>query len=60
MAECVAQPRSTHDAPREVLGERFARVRVDSERLCAPLAIEDHGVQSMADVSPPNSRWSRA
>jgi hypothetical protein len=34
------------------------RVRQLSEALCQPLEIEDYGVQSMADVSPP--KWHLA
>jgi ergothioneine biosynthesis protein EgtB len=40
------------------LQEAFAQVRHLSETLCSPLAIEDYGVQSMADVSPP--KWHLA
>ncbi len=36
----------------------YARVRNDSETLCTPLAIEDYGVQSMDEVSPP--KWHLA
>ncbi|CAD5108736.1 ergothioneine biosynthesis protein EgtB [Zestomonas carbonaria] len=38
--------------------ERLRRVRAVSERLCAPLAVEDHVIQSMPDVSPP--KWHLA
>ncbi|MBS7663740.1 ergothioneine biosynthesis protein EgtB [Pseudomonas lalucatii] len=40
------------------LGARYRQVRAQSERLCQPLALEDYGVQSMADVSPP--KWHLA
>jgi ergothioneine biosynthesis protein EgtB len=40
------------------LGERFREIRSQSERLCAPLAVEDYVVQSMPDVSPP--KWHLA
>jgi ergothioneine biosynthesis protein EgtB len=40
------------------LQARYARVRNDSETLCTPLAIEDYGVQSMDEVSPP--KWHLA
>lgn len=36
----------------------FTRVRNASERLCAPLAIEDFGIQPMDDASPP--KWHLA
>jgi len=42
----------------ETLPAYYARVRQDSERLCAPLATEDYGVQSMAETSPP--KWHLA
>ena len=42
----------------EALGERFAQVRAETERLAAPLSPEDQTVQSMADVSP--TKWHRA
>lgn len=40
------------------LYQEFAQVRADSEALCAPLAIEDYGIQTMVDVSPP--KWHLA
>ena len=36
---------------RSRLQTRFLNVRRQSEALCAPLAVEDFGVQSMPDVS---------
>lgn len=36
----------------------YQRVRKASERICEPLMIEDYGVQTMPDVSPP--RWQLA
>lgn len=36
----------------------YQRVRKASERICEPLMIEDYGVQTMPDVSPP--RWHLA
>lgn len=38
--------------------ENYRTVRADSEALCAPLAIEDYGVQAMPDASPP--KWHLA
>jgi ergothioneine biosynthesis protein EgtB len=38
--------------------DQFTQVRLLSEQLCAPLAIEDYVAQSMADVSPP--KWHLA
>ncbi len=40
---------------RSELLEYFGRVRKTSEAICAPLEIEDHVPQPMADVSPP--KW---
>lgn len=37
---------------------RFTEVRARSEALCAPLAVEDHVVQPVVDVSPP--KWHLA
>lgn len=38
--------------------EQYHAVREQTERLCAPLAIEDYVVQAMADVSP--AKWHLA
>jgi ergothioneine biosynthesis protein EgtB len=46
---------------RDDLGElalRFAETRARSTALCAPLAVEDHVVQPVVDVSPP--KWHLA
>lgn len=40
------------------LAEQYRQVRQFSETLCAPLAIEDYGIQSMPDVSP--AKWHLA
>ena len=40
------------------LAAYFHRVRQDSESLCAPLEIEDYGIQTMPEVSPP--KWHLA
>lgn len=37
------------------LAQRYAAVRARTEALCAPLAVEDHVPQPVADVSPP--KW---
>lgn len=36
----------------------YSRVRGDSEGICRPLAIEDYGMQTIVDVSPP--KWHLA
>ena len=43
---------------RDTVWERFQAVRGETERLVAPLAIEDYVVQTMPDVSPP--KWHLA
>jgi ergothioneine biosynthesis protein EgtB len=40
------------------LAERYRAIRSFSEDLCAPLAVEDYGVQSMPDASP--AKWHLA
>ncbi|MDH5444253.1 MAG: ergothioneine biosynthesis protein EgtB [Gammaproteobacteria bacterium] len=40
------------------LNADFLRVREDSESICRPLEIEDYGMQTIADVSPP--KWHLA
>jgi ergothioneine biosynthesis protein EgtB len=40
------------------LSERYADVRQTSMRLCSPLSIEDHSLQSMPDASP--AKWHLA
>lgn len=37
---------------------RFRSVRKTTEKLCTPLTVEDHGLQSMPDASPP--KWHLA
>jgi ergothioneine biosynthesis protein EgtB len=41
-----------------LLHEHYQKIRQVSEEICQPLAIEDYGVQSMPDVSPP--KWHLA
>ncbi len=43
---------------RHRLSEQFLTVREQTERLCAPLEIEDYVVQPIVDVSPP--KWHLA
>lgn len=40
------------------LAAQFLAVRAETERLCAPLAVEDYQLQSMPDCSPP--KWHLA
>lgn len=51
----AGQARNLATSGREALLEDYRRVRGDTERLCAPLAIEDYGIQTMPDVSP--AKW---
>jgi ergothioneine biosynthesis protein EgtB len=46
------------DTPLSPLAARFQAVRQITEKLCEPLAIEDYGLQSMPDCSPP--KWHLA
>ncbi len=45
-------------SPRQYLFQKFSNVRQDSEDICAPLEVEDYGIQTMPDVSPP--KWHLA
>ncbi|MBK5969747.1 MULTISPECIES: ergothioneine biosynthesis protein EgtB [Thiorhodovibrio] len=46
----------TADQPRrEQLAQRFRKVRAFSEQLCEPLALEDYGLQTAVEASPP--KW---
>jgi ergothioneine biosynthesis protein EgtB len=47
-----------HHAAGEILAARYRAVRAQSERLAAPLAVEDYVVQSMPDASP--AKWHLA
>jgi ergothioneine biosynthesis protein EgtB len=49
----VPRPRATQDP-----FERYREVRQRTEALCAPLEIDDYGVQSVIDASPP--KWHLA
>jgi ergothioneine biosynthesis protein EgtB len=56
MSSSSAQPVSFVETDdRNLLLERFRRTRRQTEALCRPLAIEDYGIQTMDDVSPP--KW---
>ena len=43
---------------RQHLQTSYSRLRQASKRICAPLEIEDYGIQTMPDVSPP--KWHLA
>ena len=51
----ITQNYSTHPTS---LSSYFHHVRQDSESLCEPLEIEDYGIQTMPEVSPP--KWHLA
>lgn len=50
--------RGAETAPREETAARYDEVRQRSLALCAPLAVEDHGVQPIVEASPP--KWHLA
>ena len=47
-----------HTDSREGPSDRYSKVREQTEKLCAPLAIEDYQIQPMEDASPP--KWHLA
>ena len=57
MGQFSAFPTMEH-APQSDLLQDFQQVRRDSEAICAPLEIEDYGIQTIVDVSPP--KWHLA
>jgi ergothioneine biosynthesis protein EgtB len=54
---CVAELPASAPAPGRLLAD-YVEVRRLTERLCAPLEVEDYGVQSMPDASP--AKWHLA
>lgn len=48
----------TTQSPQQHLFQKYSGVRKESEDICAPLEIEDYGIQTMPDVSPP--KWHLA
>jgi ergothioneine biosynthesis protein EgtB len=57
MAQLSAFPITDHSLQSDLLQD-FLQVRRDSEDICAPLEIEDYGIQTNVDVSPP--KWHLA
>lgn len=59
MAKTVGvRPLSTPELPNQDVSARYRRIRQQSEQICAPLAIEDYGVQTVPEVSP--AKWHLA
>lgn len=54
----MSLPSRPDDAARADLSGDFRRVRAFTEQLCAPLAVEDHVIQSHIEASPP--KWHLA
>jgi len=54
----AANGESVADLSRDEFAEQYRRIRRDSERICAPLAIEDYVVQTATAVSP--AKWHLA
>lgn len=52
------RPTTTFSVDPEILLDTYRRIRARTETLCAPLSIEDYGIQSMPDASPP--KWHLA
>jgi ergothioneine biosynthesis protein EgtB len=48
----------TSQSQRQQLRDDFLRVRAETERLCAPLAVDDYQIQSITETSPP--KWHLA
>lgn len=53
-----SQPTPAGAAGRATLADQYRRVRALSEHLCEPLAIEDYGLQTTVEASPP--KWHLA
>ncbi len=51
-------PSEPSSIPRRQLMLSYEHVRRRSEQICEPLTVEDHGIQTMAEVSPP--KWHLA
>ena len=58
MAPGLSETVRTSDASASALAALYQRIRDQTEALCRPLALEDYGVQPMADASPP--KWHLA
>ncbi len=57
-AEIVQRATDDHSSSPTTLIEGYQAIREASEALCKPLEIEDYGIQTMPDVSPP--KWHLA
>ncbi|MBK1701158.1 ergothioneine biosynthesis protein EgtB [Thiococcus pfennigii] len=53
----MSRPTATDEEVEALLGD-FRRIRTFSEQLCEPLAIEDYGLQTAVEASPP--KWHLA
>ena len=58
MNDILRQPMSVDRQPRSECLQAFCRVREASERLCAPLCVEDYVLQTAEYASPP--KWHLA
>lgn len=56
--EAADTPPAPAPSPRRQLLLSYQRVRQRSEQICQPLTVEDHGIQTMSEVSPP--KWHLA
>ena len=54
----VSALKSMHHKNEIDMQQAFLQIRQDSENICAPLVIEDYGIQTIDDISPP--KWHLA
>jgi len=58
MESIIESQTVTKSSSREELESRFLKIRSRTEKICAPLKIEDYPAQPITDVSPP--KWHLA
>ena len=58
VSQLLSPTQALQDLDISSLYQAFCDVRAESESICKPLEIEDYGIQTMPDVSPP--KWHLA